>query len=141
MTDDTASAPPNPAPGWYPDPGMVNTQRYWDGAAWSDHRAPGGAQVQLPVPIPTASAQPTAPAPGSKSSLVKPAYILTGVWALLTLVAGTGIIPLMGMRLAIIAMGIYLCVTGPRLVGIMCVAVAVFLPFVFGALVWPYTPF
>lgn len=31
-----ASAPA----GWYPDPQMAHTQRYWDGAAWTDHRAP-----------------------------------------------------------------------------------------------------
>jgi len=26
--------------GWYPDPSRPMTQRYWDGAAWSDHIAP-----------------------------------------------------------------------------------------------------
>ena len=35
-------APPNlPPPGWYSDPEMVDTQRYWDGANWTEHRAPG----------------------------------------------------------------------------------------------------
>ena len=29
-----------PAPGWYPDPEIVGTQRYWDGGRWTDHRAP-----------------------------------------------------------------------------------------------------
>jgi hypothetical protein len=38
-------APPPPAaamppPGWYPDPTMAQTQRYWDGAKWGDHVAP-----------------------------------------------------------------------------------------------------
>jgi hypothetical protein len=33
-----ASGPP---PGWYPDPDTPGQQRYWDGQAWTDHRAPG----------------------------------------------------------------------------------------------------
>lgn len=40
----TASAP-QPNAGWYPDPEMAGTQRYWDGGEWSDHVAPLG-QVQ-----------------------------------------------------------------------------------------------
>lgn len=39
-----------PAAGWYRHPTMANTQRYWDGTAWTDHIAPG-----LPAP-PTAHA-------------------------------------------------------------------------------------
>lgn len=27
-------------PGWYPDPKMAGTQRYWDGEAWTDGIAP-----------------------------------------------------------------------------------------------------
>ncbi len=30
----------NPPPGWYPDPEQVHTQRFWDGAQWTDQRAP-----------------------------------------------------------------------------------------------------
>ncbi len=29
-----------PPPGWYLDPEQVQTQRYWDGEAWTDQRAP-----------------------------------------------------------------------------------------------------
>jgi hypothetical protein len=29
-------------PGWYPDPHDPYTQRYWNGAEWTDSRAPGG---------------------------------------------------------------------------------------------------
>lgn len=32
--------------GWYPHPSMPGTQRYWDGAHWTDHIAP------LAVPTP-----------------------------------------------------------------------------------------
>jgi len=27
---------PRPPAGWYPDPAGTSTQRYWDGAAWTD---------------------------------------------------------------------------------------------------------
>ncbi|MBF4462269.1 MULTISPECIES: DUF2510 domain-containing protein [unclassified Rathayibacter] len=30
----------NAAPGWYPDPTQTATQRYWDGQAWPEQRAP-----------------------------------------------------------------------------------------------------
>ena len=35
-------------PGWYPDPEMAGTQRYWDGARWSDHVAPDSAGQHRP---------------------------------------------------------------------------------------------
>ena len=38
---------PSAAPGWYPDPNMPGTQRYWDGGKWTDNVAP------LPPPAPT----------------------------------------------------------------------------------------
>ncbi len=31
---------PNPPAGWYPDPRQPNVLRYWDGATWTEHRAP-----------------------------------------------------------------------------------------------------
>ncbi len=34
MTEETAAA------GWYPDPEMTDTQRYWDGQQWTDQRVP-----------------------------------------------------------------------------------------------------
>lgn len=40
------------APGWYPHPSMAGTQRYWDGAGWTDHVAPAaphGAAVKPAV--------------------------------------------------------------------------------------------
>jgi hypothetical protein len=35
--------------GWYPDPKMVGTQRYWDGSRWTEHAAPL-AHAALPPP-------------------------------------------------------------------------------------------
>lgn len=32
--------PPMPPPGWYDDPEQTWTWRYWDGARWTEHRAP-----------------------------------------------------------------------------------------------------
>ena len=33
--------------GWYPDPQMTRTQRYWDGAGWTEQVAP----MQVPTPV------------------------------------------------------------------------------------------
>ena len=41
--ESTASAP---GPGWYPDPNDPTTNRYWDGAKWTDSRAPRAATTQ-----------------------------------------------------------------------------------------------
>lgn len=61
----------SPVPGWYPDPEVPNQRRWWDGSAWTDHRAPLEAQPPSPLPPaapPTPPSLPTAPptpAPGS----------------------------------------------------------------------------
>jgi hypothetical protein len=46
------TTPPTPAD-WYPDPENPSGLRYWDGTAWTEHRAPA----------PTAAAEPPAAAP------------------------------------------------------------------------------
>jgi hypothetical protein len=44
------ATPPVPA-GWYPDPENPATARYWDGAAWTEHRhQPGQAAPKLRAP-------------------------------------------------------------------------------------------
>lgn len=50
--DEQKATPGTPA-GWYPDPKMAGTQRYWDGERWTDNAAPlqpppqGGVSPQL----------------------------------------------------------------------------------------------
>lgn len=36
----SAPPPPNPGPGWYPDPSGAQTQRYFDGGKWTERLAP-----------------------------------------------------------------------------------------------------
>lgn len=46
----------NPPAGWYDDPELVNTRRYWDGQVWTEHRlekaavAPATAGETKPCP-------------------------------------------------------------------------------------------
>lgn len=47
----TAVTKPKAPAGWYDDPKLVNTRRYWDGQKWTEHRQEKGT--------------PTAPTPGS----------------------------------------------------------------------------
>lgn len=48
-----------PPANWYPDPEVPGQQRYWDGAQWTDHRAPlETAQPQQAAVAPQPGAQP-----------------------------------------------------------------------------------
>ena len=40
--------PPQPPPGWYPDPEAHAFQRYWDGTRWTEHRAPASPSEASP---------------------------------------------------------------------------------------------
>src|SRR5205085_3996690 len=40
-----------PSPGWYADPSGQGVWRYWDGAAWTEHRSPA-APPAAPAPAP-----------------------------------------------------------------------------------------
>ncbi|MET9732316.1 DUF2510 domain-containing protein [Streptomyces sp. NPDC006458] len=43
-----------PPPGWYPDPHAPHLERWWDGAAWTEHRrAPEASGPPAPVAPPT----------------------------------------------------------------------------------------
>lgn len=64
------SQPPQPTPGWYPDP-ATGTQRWWDGTAW-------GVQAP-PPPGPAPVYQPgVSLGPQEKSSGI--AVLLTVIW-------------------------------------------------------------
>jgi hypothetical protein len=56
--------PPRAAAGWYRDPHDIGGQRYWDGAAWTEHRvgpdiAPAAQQTLV---LPPAYSRPVVPA-------------------------------------------------------------------------------
>ena len=38
-----------PQPGWYPDPEIPGGQRYWDGAQWTENRAPAAQAAAAPA--------------------------------------------------------------------------------------------
>jgi hypothetical protein len=59
------TTPPTPA-GWYADPDGSGGQRYWDGSAWTEHRAPAAHEPTEPTAAPVeppASEQPTSVVP------------------------------------------------------------------------------
>ena len=56
--------------GWYDDPEQPGQQRYWDGNAWTEHRAPGTA---APTPPPAAAPAPTPPPAGPPAPTPPPA--------------------------------------------------------------------
>lgn len=62
----TAPPPPPGMPaGWYPN---GDVQRYWDGAAWTEHTAPLAAPpapAAAPAPAPAPPPAPAAPSPAS----------------------------------------------------------------------------
>lgn len=68
-------------PGWYPDPYDPTTQRYWDGAQWTENRSPA---------VVAAPAVPAAPPTNGKAiaSLVLGIVFLCGIGSILALVFG-----------------------------------------------------
>lgn len=53
-----------PAAGWYPDPQQPGQQRYWDGNAWTEHRAPSAPSEQSGSAAGPAVAGPVKARPG-----------------------------------------------------------------------------
>ena len=86
--DSALPAPaPKPAAGWYPDPHDIGGQRYWDGAAWTEHRT--GPDVEAGV-------QPTLVLPSSQ----QPAYSQAVLPTYSTAVAPTYAQPVVPIRYA-----------------------------------------
>jgi hypothetical protein len=56
-------------PGWYADPEDANSQRYWDGQAWTPHRNPEPLSGQPPEPhLPPPNQQAPWPPSGQQPS-------------------------------------------------------------------------
>jgi type II secretory pathway pseudopilin PulG len=85
--------------GWYIDPDRIETQRYWDGQAWTDDRAPlypgtGSTPPTMGQPL-DATAASTTTSTGRKSGLViglvvAVVLLTVGVGVLIALLAVTG---------------------------------------------------
>jgi hypothetical protein len=82
--------------GWYVDPDRVQTQRYWDGHAWTDDRGPLFPEVGLsPAPTSQPLDASAANSAGHKSGLViglviAVALLTVGVGVLIALLAVNG---------------------------------------------------
>lgn len=74
---------PQPTPGWYPDPDMVDTVRYWDGNNWTEQRSP--AQQSNP---PSAAATATTPVMPKKSKKKVIVWSVVAAVAVLAVVLG-----------------------------------------------------
>lgn len=64
-----------PPAGWYDDPSLVNTRRYWDGQKWTEHRQEKPSSPTPPVLPPT------------NASSGVPKWAVTGFGLLLAVVA------------------------------------------------------
>lgn len=64
------------APNWYPDPENPTQQRFWDGAAWTQHIRPAVGPV---VPAPTAQLGSSATSQSTSNGLSISAMILGAI--------------------------------------------------------------
>ena len=67
-----------PGAGWYDDPSMVNTRRYWDGQAWTEHRQ------EKPLGPPSAPVPGDATTAGSSGSGI-PRWAIRGFGVIIVL--------------------------------------------------------
>lgn len=72
--------------GWYPDPANPDQQRFWDGAKWTEHVAPGTTASLRAAPVPAAPHEPVltpptqhGPAPAGSTS-AKPKMSTAKKW-------------------------------------------------------------
>jgi hypothetical protein len=78
------------APGWYPDNNVPGSERYWDGAQWTDHSRPVAQPHSPPPPqwgtAPVTMAPSTVmPAEAKKKNWIMRHKVLSGVGAVLLL--------------------------------------------------------
>lgn len=73
----------SPVAGWYPDPQAPGSQRFWDGAAWTDQVRPAAAAVPPPPPSPSSFDWSATSGQGFGSVSQAPKNYL--VWAVLTI--------------------------------------------------------
>jgi len=69
-----------PAAGWYDDPTMVNTRRYWDGTQWTQHRQE--------MPAPAARAPVPAVVEEKPSNWINAAYLFAFLLPVVGLIIG-----------------------------------------------------
>ena len=104
--------------GWYPQPD--GSQRYWDGAAWTEHTAPGVQQ-----PAPPGYGGPYGAQPGYAVSPKNPAisllvsFFVPGVGSMINGDVTTGVVILIGY-----------------LISFPLVLILIGLPMIFGFWVW-----
>lgn len=86
MTQETS-----PAPDWYEDPEFAGQLRYWDGQAWTEHRAePGNSAEAQATPAKPAKApkEPSEPKEGAERSFpLVVAAVLAAALALIVFIA------------------------------------------------------
>ncbi|WP_299087985.1 Ltp family lipoprotein [uncultured Microbacterium sp.] len=97
MSDNITPASPLPPAGWYPDPQNASTQRYWDGARWTEQVNAGSGHPASTAPH--GSAHP--------STLASAAVLPTGAVAV---APKTGLRALRWWQWALIALGALLLI-------------------------------
>lgn len=96
--------------GWYPDPTIPGTLRWWDGAAWTEHRAP----VPAPASPQPQHAPPVCGAPPAPMPKLRPDGTVRGPSfrsSLLVLLAGLAAV---AVSLGVLVPGLLDAVSGPR---------------------------